>query len=77
MVHETDKDGMTPLHWAADRGFCDVVSTLIAYNASVNVKDSEGQTPLHYANIFLIICFPVLHDYTVSKHFQLSSLVSL
>ncbi|CAH8473654.1 unnamed protein product [Heterobilharzia americana] len=49
MVHETDKDGMTPLHWAADRGFCDVVSTLIAYNASVNVKDSEGQTPLHYA----------------------------
>ncbi|CAH8460315.1 unnamed protein product [Schistosoma turkestanicum] len=48
-VHSVDKNGMTPLHWASDRGFSDLVSTLIKYNANINVKDAEGQTPLHYA----------------------------
>ncbi|KAH9596155.1 Ankyrin-2, variant 3 [Schistosoma haematobium] len=41
--------GMTPLHWASDRGFTDLVSTLVKYNANINAKDAEGQTPLHYA----------------------------
>uniref|UniRef100_A0A5K4FBL1 Acyl-CoA-binding domain-containing protein 6 n=2 Tax=Schistosoma mansoni TaxID=6183 RepID=A0A5K4FBL1_SCHMA len=48
-VHSTDENGMTPLHWASDRGFSDLVSTLIRYNANINAKDAEGQTPLHYA----------------------------
>nr|CAH8825383.1 unnamed protein product [Trichobilharzia regenti] len=48
-VHATDKNGMTPLHWASDRGYCDLVSILLKHNAIVNVKDTEGQTPLHYA----------------------------
>ncbi|KAH8850732.1 Acyl-CoA-binding domain-containing protein 6 [Schistosoma japonicum] len=48
-VNSLDKNEMTPLHWASDRGFSDMVSTLIKYNANINSKDSEGQTPLHYA----------------------------
>ncbi|KAH8850731.1 Acyl-CoA-binding domain-containing protein 6 [Schistosoma japonicum] len=47
-VNSLDKNEMTPLHWASDRGFSDMVSTLIKYNANINSKDSEGQTPLHY-----------------------------
>ncbi|VDO50821.1 unnamed protein product [Schistosoma margrebowiei] len=48
-IHSTDENGMTPLHWASDRGFTDLVSTLVKYNANINAKDAEGQTPLHYA----------------------------
>ncbi|CAH8472696.1 unnamed protein product [Schistosoma intercalatum] len=48
-VHSTDENGMTPLHWASDRGFTDLVSTLVKYNANIDAKDAEGQTPLHYA----------------------------
>ncbi|KAF6776175.1 hypothetical protein AHF37_04470 [Paragonimus kellicotti] len=41
--------GMTPLHWAADRGHHDIIATLLAYSADVHAVDHDGQTPLHYA----------------------------
>eukprot|EP00931_Biecheleriopsis_adriatica_P049802 TRINITY_DN28819_c0_g1_i1.p1 TRINITY_DN28819_c0_g1~~TRINITY_DN28819_c0_g1_i1.p1 ORF type:complete len:327 (-),score=76.81 TRINITY_DN28819_c0_g1_i1:142-1101(-) len=49
---QADKDGMIPLHWAADRGELEMVRALLAgpgVQANVNAKDASGETPLHYA----------------------------
>lgn len=48
-LNELDNEGLSLLHWAADRGSPDVLSALLSHGADVNVKDAEGQTPLHYA----------------------------
>lgn len=40
---------MTPLHFAADRGYNNILEVLIDNGASVNVTDSSGMTPLMYA----------------------------
>ncbi|GAA52185.1 acyl-CoA-binding domain-containing protein 2 [Clonorchis sinensis] len=40
---------MTPLHWASDRGYTEIISTLLAHSADVNARDKDNQTPLHYA----------------------------
>lgn len=44
-----DSEGMTPLHYAADRGNCEVVDILLSYGANANSIDCEGQTPLMLA----------------------------
>lgn len=51
-----DKDGMTPLHWAADRGRIAVVKLLIEMAgvgpdavSRLSMPDDSGDTPLHYA----------------------------
>jgi ankyrin repeat protein len=44
-----DADGWTPLHWAADEGYVDVVELLITAGADVNARDNDGWTPLHVA----------------------------
>ena len=41
-----DKDGGTPLHWAAAFGNIDFVKGLILYKADVNSRDNNGLTPL-------------------------------
>ena len=41
-----DKDGGTPLHWAAAFGNIDFVRGLILYKADVNSRDNSGLTPL-------------------------------
>ena len=43
------ESSMAPLHWAADRGFADLVRVLIGEGADVNQIDGEGQTALHFA----------------------------
>ena len=48
-VNAKDANGRTPLHYAAYRGFADVVRLLLDKDADVNAKDDEGKTPLHYA----------------------------
>merc|ERR1719252_428048 len=56
LAFQADKDGMMPLHWAADRGALDLVKVLIAMavpkgttGAFMSAQDSNGDTPLHYA----------------------------
>jgi acyl-CoA-binding protein len=59
LAFRADKDGMMPLHWAADRGELDIAQILIrmaqACEAPVttaqllNARDTVGDTPLHYA----------------------------
>ena len=44
-----DENGMTPLIWASDRGFEDIICFLAKQNADLNSQDNDGQTALHYA----------------------------
>ncbi|KAF2356382.1 Ankyrin repeat-containing domain [Trinorchestia longiramus] len=48
-VKQRFEEGMTGLHWAADRGHTEVVDLLLTNGAEVNARDDSGQTPLHYA----------------------------
>merc|ERR1712217_832569 len=54
LAFKADKDGMTPLHWAADRGNLEVVKFLCGMDGEraaecINARDENGDTPLHYA----------------------------
>ena len=42
-----DRRGMTPLHWAAQKGLDDVVQLLIDRGADLNRTNIHGHTPLH------------------------------
>ena len=42
-------DGNTLLHIASRQGNAEVVSVLMAYNASLTVKNDEGQLPIDVA----------------------------
>lgn len=46
-----DVQGMTALHYAADRGFSDIVKLLVERGADTQALDSEGQTPLSLAEL--------------------------
>lgn len=42
-------DGVTPLHFAASRGYTGLIEFLIERKAEVNIKNGAGTTPLHEA----------------------------
>ncbi|KAK8729025.1 hypothetical protein OTU49_008594 [Cherax quadricarinatus] len=48
-IVERDENGMTLLHWAADRGHTEIAMCLLEKKINVNMQDAEGQTALHYA----------------------------
>jgi len=49
-VNVQDKDGMTPLHLAAQSGSVVVTELLLRNGASARMTNSKGLTPLHYAS---------------------------
>ena len=51
-VDPLDEHKRTPLHWAAQGGYNEVVSELIESKADVNRKDKYGDTPLVVAAFF-------------------------
>ena len=51
-VNAKDKDGWTPLHYAASNGYLDVVKFLVENGADVDAEDKDSQTPLHVAAFF-------------------------
>eukprot|EP00742_Colponemidia_sp_Colp-10_P013314 GILJ01015033.1.p1 GENE.GILJ01015033.1~~GILJ01015033.1.p1 ORF type:complete len:361 (-),score=34.87 GILJ01015033.1:325-1407(-) len=48
-VDETGRDGIKPLHFAAQRGYTKAISLLAAEGANLHAVDAAGWTPLHYA----------------------------
>lgn len=46
-----DVDGRSPLHWAAYKGYCDVIRLLLFCNVRIDVPDKNGCTPLHWTAI--------------------------
>ncbi|KAL4233750.1 hypothetical protein ACF0H5_008430 [Mactra antiquata] len=51
-INELDKDGLTPLHYAARYHQLHIVKLLVEKGASLSVTDEEGLTPLHFAARF-------------------------
>uniref|UniRef100_A0A0G4HTT4 ACB domain-containing protein n=1 Tax=Chromera velia CCMP2878 TaxID=1169474 RepID=A0A0G4HTT4_9ALVE len=49
LARQKDRDGMTALHWAADRGHEDIVKLLLTCSPDVNCQDQNGDTALHLA----------------------------
>jgi acyl-CoA-binding protein len=59
LAFKPDKDGMTPMHWAADSDAGDVMRFLVELlgkdlliataKSPANMRDSDGNTPLHFA----------------------------
>lgn len=45
----SDSEQMTPLHFAVDRGFSEIVKLLIQNSANINQTNADGQTPLMIA----------------------------
>uniref|UniRef100_A0A1A9VK18 ANK_REP_REGION domain-containing protein n=1 Tax=Glossina austeni TaxID=7395 RepID=A0A1A9VK18_GLOAU len=48
-VAAKDDRGKTLLHWAAEKGYTDIVNTLLGKGADVNAKDNYGETPIYLA----------------------------
>lgn len=48
-INDVDIYGNTALHWAAKKGFQDVLLQLIQSKADINIQNYEGNTPLHLA----------------------------
>jgi ankyrin repeat protein len=51
-VHLRDKEGSTPLHWAAWKGHPEIVEILVAAGADIQAHNENGHwgtTPLHAA----------------------------
>lgn len=44
-----DNMGFQPLHYAAKKGFTEIVAVLLQANADINAKDNNGHTPLALA----------------------------
>jgi ankyrin repeat protein len=49
LVSAKDKNGMTPLFFAAGAGHTDLVKLLLVSKADVNVRDNNGVAPLYAA----------------------------
>lgn len=43
------RNGNTLLHYAANRGYLDIVTLLLKKGADINARDKDGRTPLHEA----------------------------
>lgn len=54
------ENGETLLHYAANRGYLDVVTVLLKRGANINARDKDGRTPLHEAMAY--------RRYDVSKY---------
>ncbi|XP_063967042.1 serine/threonine-protein phosphatase 6 regulatory ankyrin repeat subunit A-like [Lytechinus pictus] len=49
VIHQSDREGFTPLHIAIEIGLTSIVEELISLGADLNQASNDGQTPLHTA----------------------------
>lgn len=50
-VKATNKDGNTPLHWAALDNRLRIAEILVSQGADINARNRNGNTPLHWAKL--------------------------
>jgi len=50
-ISAQDKNGLTPLHWAARYGNIEAIRVLISSGADVDIRDHEGWPPIQLAEI--------------------------
>lgn len=64
-INEYDSDGLGAIHWAADRGYANILEILLKNGANVNLIDKDsGQTALHYAiSCGHLECIKILLNY--------------
>jgi hypothetical protein len=56
-VNSMDKFNKTALHYAAERGYLDIINYLVKLDCDINSRDNEGNTPVHLLiNNFIIDC---------------------
>ena len=48
-IDKIDDEGWTALHWAAQQGYADVVTILMAYGASLTARANDGRLPIDVA----------------------------
>jgi ankyrin repeat protein len=48
-VNDKNNSGETPLHWAAAKGYLDMVKLLLTHHADIAAATKDDQTPLHFA----------------------------
>lgn len=49
VVNKLDRKGLSPIHWAAIKGYPNCIRVLAKYGGDVDVRDPFGWTPLHAA----------------------------
>lgn len=49
VLEQLNKNGLTPLHCAADKGALDVINFLLENDCNINIQSREGNTALMYA----------------------------
>jgi ankyrin repeat protein len=68
-----DSEGMTPLHFATDRGHLEVVQALLQHGAIVDSLNSDGQTPIMIAITCEHVVSPHSHSHRGLVHFLLGN----
>ncbi len=49
-LKSVDERQMTPLHYAAEKGYADIADYLIEKGADMNAKNARGSKPIHIAS---------------------------
>jgi ankyrin repeat protein len=73
-IDQADILGNTALHYAAVKGFLDIVIFLVEHHASLNKANNDGDTPLHFA--VLLEHIPVI-QYLAQQIFTQSASIDL
>ena len=63
--------GLTPLHYAADRGLSDICRLLLSGGCEANARDADGNTALHYA----VLCDHMVRDTRLHIHCRVNIIV--
>lgn len=70
IVNKYGSDGLAAIHWAADRGYANILEILLRNGANVNLIDKDsGQTALHYAiSCGHVDCVKILLQYGANRN---------
>lgn len=49
-IDDQDKFGICPIHYAAERGYDDAISTMLSFDCPVDVPTTDGMTAMMYAS---------------------------